>query len=388
MFSWLRFLIVSCVLALASCGGGGGSPGANPNTGGLSLGGLTAVTVLPGESRSITVSGGVPPYRASSAETSVAVAAIDGNTLVVGGMAAGASTKVTVTDRGGNTVALDVSVGSSVPLYTTAPAALTLGVGPSQARTFLVAGGVKPYTITGSQDLVARVTDQGGGQWRIEGVAIGDMVVRIRDAAGTELLINVTVGSPELRISSDALTLPIGIPATVVLSGGQKPYSIAGGIPAAIQVRLLPGTDDTFEILGLLATGDVDVVFADASGKTVKTKVTVNTATTQIRVSPSAIALGEQSGVTVRFNVMTSAQNFDVFSSNPTLVSVSGKILPQFNTDGSVKAYGSFVGAVGSGCVAEDTEVTVTVVDQNGSVGTAKVTVVNVGNQSGTNPCP
>ncbi|WP_333709276.1 hypothetical protein [Tepidimonas ignava] len=214
------------------------------------------------------------------------------------------------------------------------------------------------------------------------------MVVRIRDAAGTELLINVTVGSPELRISSDALTLPIGIPATVVLSGGQKPYSIAGGIPAAIQVRLLPGADDTFEILGLLATGDVDVVFADASGKTVKTKVTVNTATTQIRVSPSAIALGEQSGVTVRFNVMTSAQNFDVFSSNPTLVSVSGKILPQFNTDGSVKAYGSFVGTVGSGCVAEDTEVTVTVVDQNGSVGTAKVTVVNVGNQSGTNPCP
>mgnify|MGYP001627204576 CR=1 FL=1 len=119
--------------------------------------------VLPGESKAITVSGGVPPYRASSAETSVAVAAIDGNTLVVGGVAAGASTKVTVTDRGGNTVALDVSVGSSVPLYTTAPAALTLGVGPSQARTFLVAGGVKPYTITGSQDLVARVTTRVAG---------------------------------------------------------------------------------------------------------------------------------------------------------------------------------------------------------------------------------
>ncbi|MDT7929662.1 hypothetical protein [Tepidimonas sp.] len=305
------------------------------------------------------------------------MATVDGNRLIIGGQNAG-STQVTVSDRAGQSVQLSVTVGTSIPLYTTAPAALSLGVGPTEASTFRVAGGVKPYVITGSAPLVATVTQLDAEQWRIQGV-------RIRDAAGTELEVAVTVGSPELRISTDSLTLPIGFPATVVLSGGQKPYSVAGGIPSAIQVRLVPGSDSEFEILGLLATGDVDVVFSDATGKTVKTKVTINTDTTQIRVSPSAIALAEQSGSAVKFNVFTAANgDLTVFSSDPRLVAISAVTKPEFNPDGTVKTFGSFVGAVpGTTCVAA-----LTVIDSNGSVGKATVTVVDVGNQSATNPCP
>ncbi|TSE20056.1 MULTISPECIES: hypothetical protein [Tepidimonas] len=382
---WAIAALIAGLLTVA-CGGGGGSPGANPNTGALSVGGVSAVTVLPGESKLLPVTGGVPPYRAVTSEAAVAVAAMDGNSLVVGGIAPGASTNVIVTDYAGTSKTVSVTVGTSVPLYTTAPAALTIGVGSSQARTFRVSGGVKPYTITGSAPLVATVTQLNAEEWSIQGVAIGDMKVRIRDAAGKELEVAVTVGSPELRISSDNLTLPIGIPATVVLSGGQKPYSIAGGIPAAIQVRLLPGSDSEFEILGLLATGDVDVVFSDASGKTVKTKVTINTATTQIRVSPSAVSLGEQSGSSVRFSFLTAAKGAPtVLSSFPGLVSVSAVTAPEFNADGSIKTPGSFVGTVsGTTCVKADTPVTLTVIDSHGSIGTAVVTVVD------TNPasCP
>lgn len=381
---WAIAALIAGLLTVA-CGGGGGSPGANPNTGALSVGGVSAVTVLPGESKLLPVTGGVPPYRAVTSEAAVAVAAMDGNSLVVGGIAPGASTNVIVTDYAGTSKTVSVTV-ASVPLYTTAPAALTIGVGSSQARTFRVSGGVKPYTITGSAPLVATVTQLNAEEWSIQGVAIGDMKVRIRDAAGKELEVAVTVGSPELRISSDNLTLPIGIPATVVLSGGQKPYSIAGGIPAAIQVRLLPGSDSEFEILGLLATGDVDVVFSDASGKMVKTKVTINTATTQIRVSPSAVSLGEQSGSSVRFSFLTAAKGAPtVLSSFPGLVSVSAVTAPEFNADGSIKTPGSFVGTVsGTTCVKADTPVTLTVIDSHGSIGTAVVTVVD------TNPasCP
>lgn len=388
---WMQWIagVLACVAMLAACGGGGGSPGSNPNQGALSVGAVTAVTLMPGEARDLPVSGGVPPYRVVSTEQAIAVATLDGNRLIIGGQNAG-STQVTVSDYAGQSVQLSVTVGTSIPLYTTAPAALSLGVGPTEARTFRVAGGVKPYVITGSAPLVATVTQLDAEQWRIQGVAIGDMKVRIRDAAGTELEVAVTVGSPELRISTDSLTLPIGIPATVVLSGGQKPYSVAGGIPSAIQVRLVPGSDSEFEILGLLATGDVDVVFSDATGKTVKTKVTINTATTQIRVSPSAIALAEQSGSAVKFNVFTAAKgDLTVFSSNPGLVAISAVNKPEFNPDGTVKTFGSFVGTVsGTACVAANTAVTLTVIDSNGSVGNATVTVVDVGNQSATNPCP
>lgn len=389
---WMQWIagVLACVAMLAACGGGGGSPGSNPNQGALSVGAVTAVTLMPGEARDLPVSGGVPPYRVVSTEQAIAVATlVDGNRLIIGGQNAG-RTQVTVSDRASQSVQLSVTVGTSIPLYTTAPAALSLGVGPTEARTFRVAGGVKPYVITGSAPLVATVTQLDAEQWRIQGVAIGDMKVRIRDAAGTELEVAVTVGSPELRISTDSLTLPIGIPATVALSGGQKPYSVAGGIPSAIQVRLVPGSDSEFEILGLLATGDVDVVFSDATGKTVKTKVTINTATTQIRVSPSAIALAEQSGSAVKFNVFTAAKgDLTVFSSNPGLVAISAVTKPEFNPDGTVKTFGSFVGTVpGTACVAANTAVTLTVIDSNGSVGNATVTVVDVGNQSATNPCP
>lgn len=382
---WWAVMSIFVGLLVAACGGGGGSPGANPTTGGLSVGGVSAVTVLPGESKRLPISGGVPPYQAVSAESAVAAAAVDGPALVVGGVAPGASTTITVSDRAGTTQTVTVTVGTSVPLLTTAPSALVLGVGASEARTFRVSGGVRPYTIVGSAPLVATVTQLDEEQWRIQGVAMGDMQVRIRDAAGTELSVAVTVGSPELRISSDALTLPIGMPATVVLSGGQKPYSVAGGIPAAIQVRQVSGSDSTYEIVGLLATNDVDVVFMDASGKMVKVKVTANTATTQVRVSPSAVSLGEQSGSAVQFSVLTAARGVPaVFSSFPGLVSVSAVTAPQFNADGSILTPATFVGTVsGSACVTADTPVTLTVIDSHGSIGTAVVTVVN------TNPnCP
>ena len=384
--TWLMWGLAAAAALLVGCGGGGGSPGASPNTGALSVGGVSAVTVLPGQSKRLPVTGGVPPYRAVTTEAAVAVAAMEGTLLVVGGIAPGASTSVIVTDFAGTSKTVTVTVGTSVPLFTTAPAALTIGVGPAQARTFRVSGGVKPYTITGSAPLVATVTQLDAEQWSIQGVAIGEMTVRIRDAAGTELAVAVTVGSPELRISSDNLTLPMGIPATVVLSGGQKPYSIAGGIPAAIQVRPLPGSDSEFEILGLLATEGVDVVFADAAGKTVKTTVTINTATPPFRVSPSAVSLEEQSGSSVKFTFLTAARGVPtVLSSFPGLVSVSAVTAPEFNTDGSIKTPGSFVGTVsGTTCVAADTPVTLTVIDSHGLIGTAVVTVVN------TNPaaCP
>ncbi|MGQ9724752.1 MAG: hypothetical protein ACUVVU_05260 [Tepidimonas sp.] len=375
---WLGWAAAALALMLAACGGGGGSAGSNPNEGALSVGGVTAVTLMPGEARSLPVSGGVPPYRVVSAEAAIALATLDGGRLILGGQNAG-STQVTVSDRAGAVVALTVTVGTSIALYTTAPAALQLGVGPSEARTFRVAGGVKPYVITGDAPLVAAVTQLDAEQWRIQGVAIGEMTVRIRDAAGTELQVAVSVGSPALRISSDKLTLPIGIPATVVLSGGQKPYAIAGGIPAAIQVRPVSGSDGAFEIIGLLAADEVDVVFADATGKTVKATVTVSAATPQIRIAPSALTLSEQSGASVTFSVFSAAKgDLAVFSSNPGLVSVSAVTPPVFNADGTIRAFGSFVGTVsGTTCVAADTAVTLTVVDSSGSTGTATVTVAN-----------
>lgn len=381
---WLAAVFMSALMV--GCGGGGGSPGGSGKP--LSLGGVSAITVLPGESKRLSISGGVPPYRAVSAETGIAFAMVEGSSLIIGGVAAGASSNVTVSDYSGATLNVTVTVGSSAPLYTTAPADLTLGVGPSEARTFLVAGGVRPYTITGNQELVARVTDVGNGQWRIEGVALGTMVVRIRDAAGKELTVNVTVGSPDLRVSSESISVPVGVPATVVLSGGQKPYRVAGGIPSAVQIKRL--SESEFELTGLLVTssGGVDVVFMDAAGKTVKTNVSISPGNAQFTISPSAISIPEASGTSLKFLVKTGARgNLTVLSSHPQLVAVSNIVSPQFNGDGTLKEFGSFVATVGAAsCVNASTPVEITVIDANGSIGTAIVTILDRGDVCGETP--
>ncbi|MCS6809861.1 MAG: hypothetical protein NZ694_01130, partial [Tepidimonas sp.] len=65
---WLAAVFMSALMV--GCGGGGGSPGGSGKP--LSLGGVSAITVLPGESQRVPISGGVPPYRAVSAETGIA----------------------------------------------------------------------------------------------------------------------------------------------------------------------------------------------------------------------------------------------------------------------------------------------------------------------------
>jgi hypothetical protein len=83
---WMQWIagVLACVAMLAACGGGGGSPGSNPNQGALSVGAVTAVTLMPGEARDLPVSGGVPPYRVVSTEQAIAVATLDGNRLIIG----------------------------------------------------------------------------------------------------------------------------------------------------------------------------------------------------------------------------------------------------------------------------------------------------------------
>ena len=386
---WLRWIGAALAVALAACGGGEGSSGSYPYSGEFSVGQVEAVTLMPGEARSLPVLGGVPPYRVVVDNQAIAEAELKGSELIIGGRHAG-ETHVTVFDRTGEAVKLKVTVRTST-LFTTAPEDLQLDV--NEARTFRIGGGVKPYVITGSDNQVAAVTQLDAEHWRIEGLAIGEMTVRIRDAAGNELFVDVTVKLPKLSISPASLTLPVGSKATVTLSGGQKPYSFAGvipepipgGIPQAIDVRPVPGSDSTFEIIALREM-NVKVVFADATGVTVETTVTVNTNTAKIRVSPSEVRVGEQSGTVVTFSVFSTARDglTTVFSSHPRLVSVSSVTNPVLNPDGTIRTAGSFVATVSdSTCIQGDTEVTLTVLDSDASVGTATVKVVD------TNPnCP
>jgi hypothetical protein len=362
------FLTLLLVAVLAACGGGGGSSGGNPSQPTLVTTAGTEVVLPVGAARSYQISGGVPPYRVGNTDQAIAVGQVSGNTLTIGTLAAGA-TKVSVIDTSGASVSIDVKVGSSIPLYTTAPSSLTIGVGANVARTFWIGGGGAPYTVEGGNSSVALVQMLGDTQWRVTGVAIGSTSIKIRDAAGEEISISLEVGSPELRISPDTLTMPVGLEAVAKISGGQPPYRVAGGIPAAITATIV---GDELRIKGNLAS-KLDVTVADSAGKTVKVEVEINTATTSIRLSPSAVAISESDSQPIQFGIFGAVGATCVFTSDPSFLQAT---VPGCASRSSVTLD---TGTRGSRCVNGTTVVALTVVDENKSVGNAEVTIVDNG---------
>lgn len=368
-----QFLWLLLATFLVACGGGGGSPGGNPNQATLVTTAGANQTIAVGASQDFDISGGVPPYRVGATDSAIAVAVVNDKKLTIGGVAAGSAT-VSVLDFKGTKVDIQVRVGSSIPLYTTAPSSLTIGVGPAASRTFLIGGGGVPYSVQGSDSNVALVQMVGSDRWTVTGVAIGTATVKIRDAAGTEVSVAVTVGSPELRVSPTDLTIPVGITGIAKISGGQPPYTVAGGIPLAVNAQIKNG--DELHITGNLAA-KVDLSVADATGKTVKVAVEITTATTQIRLSPSALAISEVDNQPINFGVFGAVGQYCVFSSNPSLLQPVGGTCPSSN------AFVIDTGTRGNRCVAQDTDVKITVVDSAKSVGEAVVTIRNNGTACG-----
>ena len=363
-----RIWMLLLTAALVACGGGGGSSGSNPTKQQLVTTAGGEVILPVGTARNYQISGGVPPYRVVNTDQAIAIGQVSGNTLTIGTLSAG-STKIDILDNSGASISIGVKVGSSIPLYTTAPGSLTIGVGASVARTFWIGGGGAPYTVEGADSNVAVVQMLNDTQWRVTGVAKGSTTIKIRDGAGVEISIGLEVGSPELRISPTELTIPVGLEAVAKISGGQPPYRVAGGIPAAITATI---AGDELRILGSLASA-LDVSVIDAAGQTVKVKVEINTSTTAIRLSPSAVAISENDSQNIQFSIFGAVGATCVFTSDPSFL--------QPTTPGCLNRSSVTLqtGTRGSRCVNGDKVVTLTVVDANRSVGTAEVAIVDNG---------
>lgn len=372
-----RILMLMLVAALAACGGGGEATGVNPNQARLVTTAGTALTLPVGVARDYQISGGMPPYRVSNGNQAIAIGQVNGNTLTIGAVVAG-STNISVLDYSGASVTVGVQVGSSVPLYTTAPGSLTIGVGANAARIFTIGGGRAPYVIEGSDNNVALVQMLDITQWKVTGVAIGATTVKIRDADGQELSVSLTVGSPELRISPTDLVMPVGMEAIAKISGGQPPYRVAGGIPAAITATI---QGDELHIQGSLAS-ELDISVIDAAGKTVKVKVTINTVTTSIRLSPSIVTVSENDNQPIQFTIFGAKGATCVFTSDPTFLQPTSSGCMNRST------ITLDTGTRGSRCVNGNTPVTLTVVDAERSTATATVTIQDNGSCSNFSVLP
>lgn len=399
-----RYLCVVLVSLVVACGGGGGSPGEGSGTLPLKVDVPAGegtfdnpVRIKANQGRLFKITGGRTKGGASGTEKRSYLVNVEetgvvglswaktGDTeaedlFVVSWVSGPKQTKITVRDADDKAITFYVKTDPPEPvnLYTTAPDALTIGVGADSARVFDIGGGSAPYTVNVADTNVARVKLlPGGRQWEITGVAIGETQVIIRDATGAENGIKgiaVKVGAPELRISPEKLTIPVGIQGIGKISGGQPPYKVAGGIPAAIRATVV---DDELRVVGDLAS-KLDVTVADATGQTVKIEVEINVSTTGIRLSPSALVVSENDAQPIDFTIFGAVGEICVFTSDPTYLRPDRAAC---STNTMVRL---ITGTTGTRCVTGDKIVTLTVVDSMRSTGVAQVTIRDNGPSCGT----
>lgn len=376
MFKIFKLMTLITVFALAACGGGGGSSGSNPTQQALFSTAGSTVTLPISSSVDYEVGGGVPPYRVGVTDAAVAVAAVRGKVLTIGAISAGVS-PITVFDNSGASISVSVRVGSSVALYTTAPASLTIGVGQSASRVFTIGGGGGPYTVQGSANEVAKVEMIGATQWKVTGLTIGSTNVRIRDAAGIEIQVAVAVGAPELRVSPTDFKLFPGMQAVVKISGGQPPYRVAGGIPAAIDAVIFPSTPDELVITGRLVS-ELEIPVADATGQTVVVKVEIIPGQGTFGFSPSVLSISENDNQPIVLKIFGAAPGrVCLFTSDSRFLKPAGDSCKEVKSGGTLVTIET--GTLGSRCVNADALVTIRAVDSSGSVGSATINILDNG---------
>ena len=389
-----KVLMPMLAAALVACGGGGGSPGDPSGTLPLSINlpvNESPVRIAANTRRIFKISGGRQisgGYLVNPDETGVVNVSSDSQGLLtVDWLDGPKKTKVTVRDADNKSISFVVETDKAIiPLYTTAPSGLLVGVGAAAARTFTIGGGNPPYRVNGNNNSVATIELIGRDQLKVTGLAMGSAAATILDDKGAEVVIGFVIGAPELRMTPDKLTMPIGIAAIAKISGGQPPYMLAGGIPAAVAAEI---KGDELHIIGSLAA-ELDVTVADSVGQTVKIAVKFETGTTLIRVSPSALTVAETDNQDLNFTVFGAAKGeVCFFSSDPSLL--KPRVVAADATKTCAISAGpttpiSFTvetGSQGNRCVNGNTPVFITVVDAARSVGEAAITIRDNGEDCG-----
>ncbi|MBK6999557.1 MAG: hypothetical protein IPH35_06175 [Rhodoferax sp.] len=298
------------------------------------------ITLSAGSAGIYTLSGGVPPYVASSGAPGIVTASVNGTTLLLtGGVNAGADVPVLVTDAAGTqlpallvTVTASTTTTPSSTLRISAPDKITLGTG--SAGVYTIFGGTPPYIASSGAPGIVTASVNGGTLTLVGGPGVGaDVPVLVTDAAGEQLpalLVTVTASTTTttgstLQISApEKITLSTGVSGVYTIFGGKPPYIASSGAPGVVTASV---NGSALMLVGGVNAGvDVPVVVSDSAGaKLPALLVTVTASTTQApalrTTAPEKITLG--TGSTGVYNVFGGTPPYIASSGAPGIVTAA-----------------------------------------------------------------
>lgn len=203
------------------------------------------------------------------------------------------------------------------PLFTTAPASLTLAVGSSQ--DFTIAGGKAPYTAVTNNASVA-VGGVDGASLTLGGVSAGSAQITVRDALGSTSAVAVTVSTkPLFTTAPSSITVAVGSSPVYAIGGGIAPYS-ATSSNASVATASISGSD--LAVTGI-ALGTASILVRDSAGTVVTLAVTVPSASTLplFTTAPSSVTLAV--GTSTTYTIGGGSGPYTATSSNTSAVTTS-----------------------------------------------------------------
>jgi methionine-rich copper-binding protein CopC len=323
---------------------------------------ITVAATAPGNTYSVSISGGVAPYTAVSNSIAVATAsavAVNGR-FTIQGVSTG-SAAVTVKDAVGTSINIAVTVPAPTALFSTAPATLQILSGTT--NFYDVYGGTVPYAVNDNGAGVVARAVLTGSRLAITGLVQGHQTVAISDAKGAVISIDVTVNQGMFTDAPASLTQASGTSASYSIYGGvpyagAAKYAVNSSNPAVASATV---SGSTLTIAGL-SSGATTLVVTDSVGAVVSIAVTVPAPGALVSTAPSSLTLTvgtSSSSYAISGGVpITGADKYTVVSTVPGLVtaSISGTSL-------TVTAVANTVGGVANVIVrdAANTSITITV---------------------------
>ena len=328
------------------------------------------VSIQPGASRTLTLSGGAAPFSATSLSPNIASVTVSGTTLTITGNAEGANAEIRVFDSRNVTQSALVTVAAPIPsasgqaLAVNWPASLALR--PNNSTTYTIAGGSPPYSVSSTNTAVVSGLVRNSALMLQAGLA-GNSVVTVTDAAGntTSRQIFVQTTSAPLALLQSAVT---GIRFTTLdigIAGGMPPYSI-GTLNSSLIANGTLVNGDILRVNMLNVGGPSTLTVRDSEGSTASVAVTVAAVLSNLSVSPVALTISELLDSSFPIRIIGGTAPYLVFSSYPNLLvpTVAGDIV----TVSPVNL-----------CVDVTTPVVITVIDATRAASATTVTVQDNG---------
>jgi len=358
----------------------------------------TELAIAPAAAPTYTIGGGSAPYAASSGNVAVATVSVSGTTFTITGVAVGTA-QIVVGDSTGSqkTIAVTVRSGSDfVPLFTTAPNAITIATGA--APSYAIGGGSAPYTVISSNVIFATANVTTGTTLNIVGLAAGTASVVVTDAAGNKsnpILVTVSSAtSTPLIATPSSATATVGDTLNFIVNGGSPAYSFVVNNPAIASVypASVASNGGTFRV-ALLSAGSTTIAIVDALGQTATFTVTavapptvvtppaVTPAPTPLALSPIALSIAETYAAPIALNIQNGTGPYRAYTSDLVLSSV-----PTVPISGSTLTVG--LGTQGNRCITPSAAygtyaITITVVD---ALGASAFSTLTIKDTNGT--CP